>query len=74
MSALQEQAVQMIRRLPDEDVRFIISILTSFAPPDPVVPRRSIIGAAKGEFTLPPDFEERSRELDREIAREFYGE
>ena len=28
MSALQEQAVQMIRRLPDEDVRFIISILT----------------------------------------------
>ena len=32
MSTLQEQAVQMICRLPEDDLRFFISILTRLAP------------------------------------------
>ncbi|MBQ9721518.1 MAG: hypothetical protein IJV64_12620 [Oscillospiraceae bacterium] len=32
MSALQEQAVQMIRSLPDGDVRFFIDVLRRLAP------------------------------------------
>ena len=32
MSALQEQAVQMIRSLPDGDVRFVIDVLRRLAP------------------------------------------
>ena len=32
MTALQEQAVQMIRSLPDGDVRFILGVLHRLAP------------------------------------------
>lgn len=38
MSALQEQAVQMIRCLPDEDVRFVIRILTGLTRTAPAAP------------------------------------
>ncbi|MGA2651598.1 MAG: type II toxin-antitoxin system prevent-host-death family antitoxin [Terracidiphilus sp.] len=36
--------------------------------------RKSLIGAMKGMFTLPENFEQIDRELDKEIERLFLGE
>ena len=37
-------------------------------------PAKRIIGCMKGMFTLPDNFEEIDRELDKEIERMFLGE
>jgi prevent-host-death family protein len=40
----------------------------------PAAPAKRRIGAMKGMFTLPDNFEEINRELDKEIEKLFLGE
>jgi prevent-host-death family protein len=41
---------------------------------EPDAQPRNLIGAMKGMYTLPENFEEIDRELDKEIERMFLGE
>ena len=41
---------------------------------EPLAQRSNLIGAMKGIFTLPENFEQIDRELDKEIERLFLGE
>lgn len=43
-------------------------------PIDAPKPRKAFLGALKGKYTLPENFEEIDRELDKEIEKLFYGD
>jgi prevent-host-death family protein len=76
------QAKTHLSRLVDEAERgdsFIIAkagkpkVLVTRIDANPSQPKR-LLGAMKGLYTLPENFEEIDRELDKEIERLFLGE
>ena len=70
MSLLKE--VQSLLYGQSEEVLQAVAVFLTAARKTPA-PTGSIIGAAKGELVLPPDFLQLSESMDRDIAAEFDG-
>jgi hypothetical protein len=63
MSVLQEQAIELIEKLPDDRVEIIIQVMQGFISPVTTNNDNRRIGIAKGKFTVPDDFDDCNDEI-----------
>jgi prevent-host-death family protein len=76
------QAKTHLSRLVDEAEKGDSFIIAKAGKPKVIVtridenpaPRKRLIGSMKGLYTIPDNFEEIDRELDKEVERLFLGE
>jgi hypothetical protein len=63
MSVLQEQAIELIEKLPDDRVEIIIQVMQGFISPVITDNDNRRIGIAKGKFAVPDDFDDCNDEI-----------